>query len=241
MSSSFPTSCVVCVLTVAAGQQRCYRGSWGAPRPPCWERLGPGQRLWSCFQMFPLMGEKHVGRRSLKRILPNTAGAKTQSGPDSRRAVWVLLAGERLVLWMWFGRGSVSMNYWRISNDGDGQAFVSAPSPPGCGHTADALVQLVWFSDCDVDISVTSSLQLEELLLITVIQTQTHQGLHEASPSCRRFSVLLRAFMSQTGIWLQLLCHKAVIQSADVTSDRPDDAFKEEILNGDEVFHRLCS
>lgn len=145
MSSSFPTSCVVCVLTVAAGQQRCYRGSWGAPRPPCWERLGPGQRLWSCFQMFPLMGEKHVGRRSLKRILPNTAGAKTQSGPDSRRAVWVLLAGERLVLWMWFGRGSVSMNYWRISNDGDGQAFVSAPSPPGCGHTADALVQLVWF------------------------------------------------------------------------------------------------
>lgn len=97
------------------------------------------------------------------------------------------------------------------------------------------------FSDCDVDISVTSSLQLEELLLITVIQTQTHQGLHEASPSCRRFSVLLRAFMSQTGIWLQLLCHKAVIQSADVTSDRPDDAFKEEILNGDEVFHRVCS
>lgn len=33
-----------------------------------------------------------------KEILPNTAGAKTQSGPDSRRAVWVLLAGERLVL-----------------------------------------------------------------------------------------------------------------------------------------------
>lgn len=145
MSSYFPTSCVVCVLTVAAGQQRCYRGSWGAPRPPCWERLGPGQRLWSCFQMFPLMGEKHVGRRSLKRILPNTAGAKTQSGPDSRRAGRVLLAGERLVLWMWFGRGSVSMNYWRISNDGDGQAFVSAPAPPGCGHTADALVRLVWF------------------------------------------------------------------------------------------------
>lgn len=82
------------------------------------------------------------------------------------------------------------------------------------------------FSDCDVDISVTSSLQLEELLLITVIQTQTHQGLHEPSPSCRRFSVLLRGFMSQTGIWLQLLCHKAVIQSADVTSDRPDDALR---------------
>lgn len=97
------------------------------------------------------------------------------------------------------------------------------------------------FSDCDVDIAVTSSLQLEELLLITVIQTQTHQGLHEPSPSCRRFSVLLRAFMSQTGILLQLLCHKAVIQSADVTSHRPDDAFKEEILNGDEVFHRVCS
>lgn len=74
------------------------------------------------------------------------------------------------------------------------------------------------FSDCEVDIAVTSSsLQLEELLLISVIQTQTRlQRSHEPSQSCSRLSVLLRLFVSQTGRCFQLFCHKAVIQSADV-------------------------
>lgn len=99
----------------------------GPPVAPCWDSLGLGQRLWSCFQMFLLMGKKHVGRCSRKRILPNAAGAKTQCGLESRWAVWVLLAAERLVLWKWFGRGSMSMNYWRIrddDDDDDGQAAV---------------------------------------------------------------------------------------------------------------------
>lgn len=153
------------VLAVAAGQQRCYRGSWGAPVAPRWER----QHHWSHFQMFLLMGKKHAGRRSWKRILPNAAGAKTQSGCEWQRAVWVLLAGERLVLRKWFGPGSASMNYWRISDDDDddGQALMFAPSPPGRARTQQMLSCDFSGSDCDGNKAVTSPLQLDKPVLIT--------------------------------------------------------------------------
>lgn len=106
------------VVTEAAGQQRC---SWGPPWPPCWDRLGPGHRLWSCFQMFPLMGEKYVGRRSQKKILPNVAGAKTQSGFRMGVAMSILRgfywqenisrceSDLALAAWVWIIEGLVMM------------------------------------------------------------------------------------------------------------------------------------
>lgn len=110
-----PTSCVVCALTVAAGHSDATEAPEGPPVAPCSERLGLGQCLWSRFQMFLLMGKKHVGRRSWKRILPNTAGAKTQSdleslvsavgsvGSRTSRAVKVIQPW----LWAWIIEGLV--------------------------------------------------------------------------------------------------------------------------------------
>lgn len=197
---------MVCVLTVAAGQQRCYRGSGGAPWTPCRERLGPGWRLWSRFQMFPLMGKKHVGRRSQKRILPNAAGAKTQSGSDSRRAVRALLAGERLVLWKRFGRDSMSMNYWRICNDRDGQAFVFAPSPPHsrCSRPA----RRIFLKMTDDTKVVTSSLQLDRRVLIPFTQRlQTEAHLQVSYELSLPFSSSLFTVLAWMRWWFQLLCH----------------------------------
>lgn len=73
------SSCVVCVLTVVERRRRLLRGL----RVPCWEGLGPGPCLWSRFQMFPLMGEKHVGSPSQTKPEPKLNQAWPAGGGGS--------------------------------------------------------------------------------------------------------------------------------------------------------------
>ncbi len=134
--------------------QRFLRGLRGPPPGATWTWTMP-------LVMLPNVSideQKHVGCRSQKRILPNTHAAKTQSGLDSRRALWVLLAGERFMSWKWCGRGGVSMNYWRISDDDDGQTLylllllLAVDRRSRCSRPAD-----VPETDCDENKAVTSS------------------------------------------------------------------------------------
>lgn len=139
---SFYFSCLIlrglCSHSSSGAAEMLHRLLRGPRGPPAGSVLDRGQRLWSRFQMFPSTAKEDPPKR---RWSQNSIRLGLSA---SGRA---LLAGGRLVLWERFGRDSMSMNYWRISNDDDGQAFVFAPSPPGCGQNrADApLVQLVWF------------------------------------------------------------------------------------------------
>lgn len=73
----------------------------------------------------PLQGETWIGTLPLF-TLPNVSR-------DGQETCWAPLC-------KWFGRGCMSMNYRRISDDDDdddnddGQAFVCAPSPPDSGQ-----------------------------------------------------------------------------------------------------------
>lgn len=52
---------------------------WG-PQTPCWDRLGRGHSLWSCFQMFPLIGRNMLDAVS-KEDPPNHSRSQNSISP----------------------------------------------------------------------------------------------------------------------------------------------------------------
>lgn len=123
----WPKSCVVC----------CHRSSRAAEmllRAPVAPLLGQTWTGTSPLVMLPNVSID--GRETCWTPFPKEDRPKCSRSQDSIRiqdgggdehSAGVLLAGEHLMLWEWFGLGSTSMNYWRISDDGDDDA----PSSPG--------------------------------------------------------------------------------------------------------------